>query len=401
MEANLPEIELCGTKFQFDIDRLVLIEKNDPNNLLFFNEMLDHLTHYEFFYSKINKNTPTERSFVPTDDIFHESEKSKEEFAQSTVKVSVPRIAEIDPEGMMRKYRCSVDDIKNKTDFDIIVDQEVLRRRVSGERVKIDIAGIVYEIDAIANSLRPLNGDLDSIKLTGYRYDYFIDDESCYYLYCNMNDGRIVDLLRDQTVENLIAFKVPDLTNLDPIAVINNFHFLTDLELYYQDLKMFHIAEPSHQQINGAALLNSDFIVKNPDLKTLILISENDPDFTLQEYRNYIIASSNDTGYPGKDLTIIYEKNNEPYNAQVIIPLSEHSASNMKQSGVDEAMKHIDSFVDKANNICSNSILSRLVPINKYLELYHSQDQMEAKKLLIKNEKSAIENPKKGKRPKF
>ena len=76
MEANLPEIELCGTKFQFDIDRLVLIEKKDPNNLLFFNEMLDHLTHYEFFYSKINKNTPTERSLGPADDIFHESEKS-------------------------------------------------------------------------------------------------------------------------------------------------------------------------------------------------------------------------------------------------------------------------------------------------------------------------------------
>ncbi|AZA82408.1 hypothetical protein C1637_08580 [Chryseobacterium lactis] len=400
MEANLPEIEICDTIFQFDIDNLVLIEKKDPYNLLFFNEMLDHLTHYEFFYSKINKNTPTERRLGPADDIFNESEKSKEEFAQSTVKVSVPRIAEIDPEGMMRKYGCSRDDIKNKTDFDIIVNQDVLRRRVSGERVKIDIAGIVYEIDAITNSLRPLNGDMDSIKLTEYRYDYFIDDESCYYLYCNMNDGRIVDLLRDQTVENSIEFKVPDLTNLDPIAVINNFHFLTDLELYYQDLKMFHIAEPSQQQINGNALLNSDFTVKNPDLKTLILISENDPDFTLKEYRNYIIASSNESRLLDKDLTVIFEKNNKPENAQVIIPASKQSTNNIEQ-GINEAMKHIDILVDNPNIISNSSVLSNALSINQYLELYHSQGKLEAKKLLPKNEKSAIENPQKGTRPKF
>ncbi|WP_367331105.1 hypothetical protein [Sphingobacterium multivorum] len=399
MEVNLPEIEICDTIFQFDIDNLVLIEKNDPNNLLFFNEMLDHLTHYEFYYSKINKNTPTERRLGPADDIFNESERSKEEFAQSTVKVSVPRIAEIDPEGMMRKYSCSVEDIKNKTDFDIIVDQDVLRRRISGERVKIDIAGIVYEIDAIANSLRPVNGAIDRINLAEYRYDYFIDDESCYYLDCNMNDGRIVDLLRDQTVENLIEYKIPDLTNLDPIAVINNFHFLTDLELYYLDLKMFHIAEPSQQQINGNALLNSDFTVKNPDLKTLILISENDPDFTLKEYRNYIIASSNESRHLDKNLTVIFEKNNKPENAQVIIPSSKQSINNIEQ-GINEAMKYIDILADNPNIISNSSVLSNALSINQYLELYHSQGKIEAKKF-PKNEKSTIENPQKGKQPKF
>ncbi|WP_286751671.1 MULTISPECIES: hypothetical protein [Sphingobacterium] len=399
MEVNLPEMEICDTIFQFNIDNLVLIEKNDPNNLLFFNEMLDHLTHYEFFYSKINKNTPTERRLGPADDIFNESERSKEEFAHSTVKVSVPRIAEIDPEGMMRKYGCSVDDIKNKTDFDIIVDQDVLRRRISGERVKIDIAGIVYEIDAIANSLRPVNGAIDRINLAEYRYDYFIDDESCYYLDCNMNDGRIVDLLRDQTVENLIEYKIPDLTNLDPIAVINNFHFLTDLELYYQDLKMFHIAEPSQQQINGNALLNSDFTVKNPELKTLILISENDPDFTLKEYRNYIIASSNESRHLDKNLTVIFEKNNKPENAQVIIPSSKQSINNIEQ-GINEAMKYIDILADNPNIISNSSVLSNALSINQYLELYHSQGKIEAKKF-PKNEKSTIENPQKGKQPKF
>lgn len=300
---------------------------------------------------------------------------------------------------MMLKYSCSLDDIKNKTDFDIIVDQDVLRRRLSGERVKIDIAGIVYEIDAIANSLRPVNGAIDRINLAEYRYDYFIDDESCYYLDCNMNDGRIVDLLRDQTVENLIEYKIPDLTNLDPIAVINNFHFLTDLELYYQDLKMFHIAEPSQQQINGNALLNSDFTVKNSDLKTLILISENDPYFTLKEYRNYIIASSNESRHLDKNLTVIFEKNNKPENAQVIIPSSKQSINNIEQ-GINDAMKHIDVLVDNPNIISNSSVLSNALSINQYLELYHSQGKIEAKKF-PKNEKSTIENPQKGKHPKF
>lgn len=400
MEVNLPEIEIYDTIFQFDIDNLVFIEKDDPNNLFFFNEMLDHLTHYEFYYRKATKNSPRERPLGPEDDIFNESEKSKEEFANSLVKVKIPRIGELDPVGMMRKYGCTLDDIKNKTDFEIIVDQEILGRREGGERVKIDIAGIVYEVDALEHTLKSLNGSEDIIKLLAYRYDYFIEDESCYYLYCNMEDGGIVDMLEDQTGKNLIEYKVPDLTDLDPIAVIKNLHFLTDLELYYQDLKMFHIAEPTSQMIHVSNLFNNDFKAVNPDLETVLLIPDNDPGYTLREYRDYVIVGRKGGGLDN-DLMIIYEKNNMPNNAQIIIPFFEQSADSIKKCGINEAMKHIDRIVDKTTFTSNDAIQSKLIPINKYLELYHSPQQIEAGKLLPNKEKSSIENPKKRKGPKF
>lgn len=397
MEVSLPEIEIYDTIFQFDIDNLVFIEKDNSNNLFFFNEMQDHLTHYEFYYSTATKNSPRERPLGPEDDIFNESEKSKEEFANSLVKVKIPRIGELDPVGMMRKYGCTLDDIKNKTDFEIIVDQEVLGRRVGGERVKIDIAGIVYEVDALEHTLKSLNGSGDIIKLLAYRYDYFIEDESCYYLYCNMESGGIVDMLEDQTGKNLIEYKVPDLTDLDPFAVINNLHFLTDLELYYQDLKMFHIAEPTSQLIEASSLYKSDFKVVNPVLETMLLIPEYDPSFAIQEYRDYVIAMRKDSCQLDHDLTVIFEKTNNPYNAQIIVPYSEQSDYNTKLSGINEAMKHIDCVVDNANIATRNALQSSLMPLNKYLELYHSSHQTEAEKLLLNKEKHVAENPKKGK----
>ncbi|WP_286856708.1 MULTISPECIES: hypothetical protein [Sphingobacterium] len=48
---SIPEIEILGTIFQFDIDRIELIEKANPYNRIYFNCMTDYGTHYKFDYS--------------------------------------------------------------------------------------------------------------------------------------------------------------------------------------------------------------------------------------------------------------------------------------------------------------------------------------------------------------
>jgi len=378
MEDKLPEIEIYDTIFQFDIDKMVFIKKDDPSNMIFIRNMFDNLTHYEYYW-KIGETDDPSLS-IAEDDIFNGSEVEKKIYRAYNVlmiNVKIPRIGEIDPEGMMRKYGCSLEDIKNKTDFEIIVNQDVLKQRMAGETVKIDVGGKVYHVDALEGTLLPVSGSEPSIKMAQFQYDYYIEDEGCYYLYCNMDDGRIVDILRDQTVENTIVYTVPHLSNLDPIPVINSLEFLTDLELYYHDLKMNHTAEAAYQEINANSLLRSDFTVKRPELETLILIADNDPNYILREYRDYIIADKKCKGCNERNLTVIFEKNKKPYGGIIVVPnfIVKDNDPNHPSSGIREAMLHIDILTNKQAEKGYNISQSCLLTINKYLELYHSPNQ--------------------------
>lgn len=405
MQEKLPEIKIHDAVFQFDIDSLVFIKKDDPSELIFFNHMYDCLTHYEY-YQKIGEKdvTSISRSEADIFDGPEQNEKIYQAYNALLVKVKIPRIAEIDPEGMMRKYACSLDDIKNKTDFEIIVDQDVIKRRMAGETVKIDIGNKVYQIDALRGFLQPLDSSESEIDIAQYRHDYYIEDEDCYYLHCNMENGRIVDPLRDQSIENTIVYKVPCLTSLDPIPVIDSLYFLTDMELYYhQDLKMSHTAEPVYQVIGGNALSRKDFKVERPELETLVFISDHDPGFTLQEYRSCVIADKKVKDEVNEHLTIIYEKNNKPYGARIIVPFSPQSDNpiNHGQFGISEAKKHIDIFVDKTKNTSSDACHSKLLHINKYLELYHSSTQIESRKNIPSVKKLLVQDSKQRNGPKI
>ncbi len=150
MERELPEIEIEGTKYLFDIDQLALIEKDRSGKQLFFEDMTDYGTHYEFVYNLNSKRLDRLRTLEGIDAYIS----GKHSFAT----VKVPRIGEIDPEGMCRKYGCSLDDIRQKSDFEIIVDQEKFHKRLEGELVSIDIAGKKFDVDIANNLLRPQDG---------------------------------------------------------------------------------------------------------------------------------------------------------------------------------------------------------------------------------------------------
>jgi len=110
--------------------------------------MNDCGTHYEFVYNLNSKRLDPLR----TQDGIDAYIIGKHSFAN----VKVPRIGEIDPQGMSKKYNCSLDDIRKKSDFEIMVNQEAYDLRVNkGVLPTIEIAGHTFYVDLRMDKLRP------------------------------------------------------------------------------------------------------------------------------------------------------------------------------------------------------------------------------------------------------
>lgn len=245
MESELPEIEIEGTTFLFDIEKIALIEKDNPHNEIYFDNMRDKGTHYSFEYSAVTKNYHFIKSASTFDEIFdgifEQSQISNPAFA-----IEIPRIGVIDPEGMCRKYGCTQQDIEQKSDFEIMVNQDVYNKRLNGEPVTIDLAGKVYEIDVKNNSLRPQNGAGEEIFLNKYHYDLYYEDDGVYHLFYNISENKVSDVMRDGSrdrTEDRVILEVPNLTYLDPIGTNIEYGYNPQSGLLYSDLTMNHIAK--------------------------------------------------------------------------------------------------------------------------------------------------------------
>lgn len=174
MERELPEIEIEGTKYLFDINQFALIEKDRPEERkLFFDEMNDCGTHYEFVYNRHSKRLDAFR----TQDGIDAYITGKHSFAD----VKVPRMGEIDPVGMSEKYNCSLDYIRQKSDFEIMVNQEAYDLRLNkGVLPTVDIAGHTFYVDIRMDMLRPKDDFLSKGIVLSDIENYYDEDKRTY-----------------------------------------------------------------------------------------------------------------------------------------------------------------------------------------------------------------------------
>ncbi|WP_333627472.1 hypothetical protein [Sphingobacterium siyangense] len=220
MERELPTVVIEGTEFIFDIDSIMLIEKGNPHNDIDFRQMLDLGTHYGMRYSTANKNYPFIRNAADLDGLFGEMA-APAKAPDRQVYVEIPRIGAIDPQGLCSRYGCTIEDIAVKSDFEIMVDQDVFRRRIAGEPVTIEFPGKSFVVDAARNRLLPQDGIGGPIELAKFHYDYYYEDREGYHLFYNILEARVEDPLRDGThgqTEGRLILEVPPLYDLDPIG---------------------------------------------------------------------------------------------------------------------------------------------------------------------------------------
>jgi hypothetical protein len=201
MGRELPEYELYGTKFLVDVELLELRQKDDPENTISFLSMEDRGTHYRIDYN-----------------------------VNEAYNVDIPPLKELDPEGMAAKYGCSIEDMKNKTDFEIMVDQAALSKRLAGTLPEIDLAGHTFYVDWRYKELRAKD-DMAAIPLDLKRMDMNSDGTAyiCAYHLPSRSEYQI-DVSTTELPKDVVLVEIPYELKLDPVGVARE-HGLRDTAL--------------------------------------------------------------------------------------------------------------------------------------------------------------------------
>lgn len=202
----LPIFTIEGITFLVDLDKQVLRQTNDlSNEISFIKDMLDKGTHYRLFYDPERKNVPRQ-TYDP----------------MQLKEIEVPPLVTLDPEGMAARYGTTVEQLKGKTDFEVIVDQELLEQRLSGALPRINIAGEQFIVDLRLQELRHAQHfhpvlSLKSFNLSndGWKYEAFYHPV--------MKQVVRIDPKLTEFPDSVIKIELPNEIGLDPIGAARGY----------------------------------------------------------------------------------------------------------------------------------------------------------------------------------
>lgn len=336
---KLPEVEIEGTIFQFDIDRLALIEKNNPRNAITFAYMQDHGTHYSFNYSPLSKN----HDFIITNPDFDDTGKIiLDPYFESSIEVVIPRIPEIDPTGFLEKYNCTSNDMIEKTDFELMVNQEIYNKRIDGHPVKVNICGNQYVVDPDHDILWSIEGKPD-IELKGME-DYYNEKSRSYTIFYDPISGNVIDISKESKMDcdTVRLVEIPHIRTLDPVGKNHADALPLTFGLIYHDLKLEYDLPFSLGQISQVIpvirndLGQIELLIEGTrfvaDINTFEYRDKSNPENTIQLKE---MRDNEEGGY-----TIIYK------NKELLLPefvdLDPEGMAKKYHVSVDEVRKHDD-----------------------------------------------------------
>ena len=154
MEVKLPVYTIEERPFYVDIEKDLLWEVSQPANLICFEHMHYRDTHYFVNYDLVNFISPALLLKNP----------------DQSEGLQIPQKVDLDPIGISKKYNVPLDSIAGKSDFDVIVNHDLLKKRHTGVLPTIDIAGKIYIVDCRLCELRPKDDFSYSIKLDDLYY---------------------------------------------------------------------------------------------------------------------------------------------------------------------------------------------------------------------------------------
>ncbi|EFK33910.1 Uncharacterised protein [Chryseobacterium gleum] len=204
MERELPSINIEGTDFLIDINKVELREKNNPVNTISIYVMSDVEDGYAFNYSLQEKNIPN---------LISNGEDTS---------VKIPELVVLDPAGMAEKYKLTPQELENKTDFDLMVDQTAFNDRTQkGMLPTINIEGHTFYVDIRMDMLRPKDDFLSKGIVFDEIDHYFSEEANAYIIPYNPKTREFQELDYDSILvfpKDLIAVQFPFQRDLDPIG---------------------------------------------------------------------------------------------------------------------------------------------------------------------------------------
>lgn len=203
-ESTLPEIEINGRPWLVDADGYRIVDKQFPHVDIHGYEMSYSDDGYRFDLLKgINR---LNRRPNHHDEI---------------LEVGVDHFAQMDPERVALKYGLTVDQIKGKTDYEVMVDQRALIDRLRGRLTTVDIAGHTFYVDFPMQMLRPKDNFLSNGIPFSELDDYYNEEtHQCDVSYNKrLQQWEFVDctdLVRQPRDIIIVSFPTP--AELDPVG---------------------------------------------------------------------------------------------------------------------------------------------------------------------------------------
>ena len=229
---QLPIHKIEGTAFLVDVSRRELREAARPTNTISFDDMTDKGTHYELWYDKLSKNVPTayNRNKV-------------------VVRVEVPPMTQLHPEGMAARYQVRRTDIEQRRDADLILNEQLYQQRIAGTLPEIRVRGVEYQVQVENNLLKRLDQKHPGIDLR--EFELYNSGESLMAFY-NTKTEKVVKLNLDKLTElpaDVIMLLLPSPARLDPVGVAKQFwpnHNDSD-----DDIRKFVSRNPIHPKLKA------------------------------------------------------------------------------------------------------------------------------------------------------
>lgn len=229
MERELPVINIEGTDFIVDVSKFELREKADPTNIIAFENMRDVGDGYTFDYSLKNKNLPSM-------------------FDRECITVKISEFVALDPQGMAARYNYAPEEVKGKSDFELMVDQKTFDMRVNkGILPTVDIAGHTFYVDIRMDMLRPKDDFLSKGIVLSDIENYYDEDKRTYTIPYNPNTHEFHEPDYQNIKElpkDLIAVQFPSERLLDRIGWNRQHGFELTQGLAKHGLKLKFRAKP-------------------------------------------------------------------------------------------------------------------------------------------------------------
>lgn len=204
-EKRLPVYKIYETDYLVDVDRNRFYEKNNILNSMYLFDMAVFSQGYGFWYDKKSKN------LGPGD-----STDAEEEY------ILIPCLTKIAPEEMARKYGKDISEVIGKTDYEIMVDPEVLKNRKDhGAIPTMDLAGHPFYPRVRENLLQPK----DDFSTMGISYDfmerYLYPNSRGYLIPFDPKKHNIREIDLDTVTEypkDIIPVEIPLMHESDPFG---------------------------------------------------------------------------------------------------------------------------------------------------------------------------------------
>ncbi|REC62322.1 hypothetical protein DRF65_11465 [Chryseobacterium pennae] len=186
-----------GIQFIIDVDKLEFRQKGQQDNRYTLEDMIDC----------------GEEGYC-----FQRYDKERNDYMW----ITVPQFVNLAPEMMAEKYNKAVEEILLLTDFELMVDQDALTRRIKyGQIPTVEIGGHIFYAEARLDLLRPK----DDFSTLGISFDeledWYVDHRNAYAFPYDPRTHQIASIEWDKLVEypkDLLFVEIPFVKTLDPVG---------------------------------------------------------------------------------------------------------------------------------------------------------------------------------------